>query len=94
MQTGKYKSDMEMQAEMLAYLKDISSSMHKERRTPFFDFDYIDNAELIKLLHISNATAKNWRNHGTLLYYKLGGKIYYRISDLERTLGRAINKRS
>ena len=92
MQTGKYKSDTEIQTEVLNYLKDISSSLHINRTTSFLDFDYIDNADLIKLLHISNATTKNWRKHGILLYYKLGRKIYYRISDLERILGRAINK--
>ena len=93
MQTGKYISDHEFQIEMLKYLKDIRSALHDDRMTPFLDFDYIDNADLIKLLHISNATTKKWRKHGILLYYKLGGKIYYRISDLERILGRAISKK-
>jgi len=93
MQGEKYKSDHEIQAEMLGFLKEISSAMHDARLTPASSFDFIDTAELLQLMHISYDTAKNWRKQNLIIYYRIGGKIYYRISDIERTLKRRVSRR-
>ncbi len=42
--------------------------------------------QLIKVLSICRRTAQNLRNSGKLTYYKVGGKILYRLSDINKML--------
>ena len=42
----------------------------------------IDNAEFIKLMNISDKTSQNWRHNKLIKYSLIGGRVYYRISDI------------
>ena len=42
--------------------------------------------QLMKVLSICRRTAQNLRDSGKLTFYKLGGKILYRHSDILRLL--------
>ena len=44
--------------------------------------DMIDNASLAYLLNISQRTLQTLRDNGSLPFYKIGGKIYYRRSEV------------
>ena len=44
--------------------------------------DMIDNASLAYLLNISPRTLQTLRDNGSLPFYKIGGKIYYRRSEV------------
>ena len=46
----------------------------------------IDNADFIRLMNISNSTAKNWRRKGIIAYSQIENKIYYRLDDIEKVL--------
>ena len=50
--------------------------------------DWLDNDEVCKILKISKRTLQTLRGNGTLPYFKLGGKVLYRKSDLEALLQR------
>ena len=50
--------------------------------------DWLDNDEVCKILKISKRTLQTLRDNGTLPYFKLGGKVLYRESDLEALLQR------
>jgi len=43
----------------------------------------IDNADFIRLMQISNSTAKNWRNKGLIAFAQIENKIYYKIEDIQ-----------
>ncbi len=42
----------------------------------------IDNADFIDIMKITDKTAQNWRKKNILKYSTIGGRIYYRISDI------------
>lgn len=42
----------------------------------------IDNAEFIRIMRISDKTSQNWRQNKVIQYSLIGGKIFYRISDI------------
>lgn len=47
---------------------------------------YLTGEELVKRLHISSRTLQEYRNNGVLAYYKIGGKILYKESDVQKML--------
>jgi len=47
---------------------------------------FIDNKEFAKLFNISYRTAQMWRDEGKIGFSQEGGKIYYRLSDIDAFL--------
>lgn len=47
---------------------------------------YYTDEELSKKLKLSRRSLQDYRNEGRIPYIKLGGKILYRASDIERLL--------
>lgn len=48
--------------------------------------EWIDNQEVMRLLHISCRTLQTLRTNGTLPYSRINNKIYYRRQDIQRIL--------
>ena len=48
--------------------------------------DFIDNAQFMEIMGISQKTAQTWRDTGVVSFSQIGNKIYYRISDLQKLL--------
>lgn len=48
----------------------------------------IDNQDFIQLLKISKRTAQTWRDEGIITFSQVGGKIYYKFSDIEKLIDR------
>ena len=53
---------------------------------------FLDNEELIKTLKISRRTAQTWRDEGKISFSQVGNKIYYKLSDVEKTMQEHYNK--
>lgn len=47
---------------------------------------FLDNKELSELLHISQRSLQDYRDHGKIPFYKLEGKILYKQSDILKFL--------
>ncbi|WP_228850795.1 helix-turn-helix domain-containing protein [Aegicerativicinus sediminis] len=47
---------------------------------------YLTRHEVTKLLKISLATLHNWTNKGYLKAYQIGGRVYYKHSEIESSL--------
>lgn len=47
---------------------------------------FLTDSELSVMLKISRRTLQEYRNKGKLPYIRLGGKVLYRESDIERML--------
>lgn len=47
---------------------------------------WLDNQEVMELLKISPRTLQNLRDSKSLPFSKIGGKIYYKASDVEKIL--------
>ena len=49
---------------------------------------YLSDVEVSHRLKVSRRTLQDYRDNGTLPYFKLGGKVLYRESDMEALLQR------
>ena len=52
---------------------------------------YMTGEEVCKLLRLSPRTLQDYRDNGTIAYFKIGGKILYRQSDIQAMLERHYN---
>ena len=50
------------------------------------ELQILDNADLKQLFNISDKTLINWRNTGLIPYSKIGGSIYYNLSDVKQLI--------
>ncbi|MFR9543570.1 MAG: helix-turn-helix domain-containing protein [Rikenellaceae bacterium] len=51
---------------------------------PYFGGEhYLTDSELTKILSVNRATLHEWRVSGRLAFYRIGGKILYKQSDIE-----------
>ncbi len=51
-----------------------------------FSNHIIDNSDFIRLMNISNSTAKNWRKKGIIPYSQIQNKIYYKTIDIQKMI--------
>jgi hypothetical protein len=59
----------------------------KKNNRPLFNGEgFLTDAELSARLSISRRSLQDWRDHGVIGYIKLGGKVIYRESDVEKLL--------
>jgi hypothetical protein len=49
---------------------------------------FFDNQDFMKLMNISKRTAQSWRDTGMIAFSQVGGKMYYRLSDILKMLER------
>ena len=51
----------------------------------------LDTADVLQLFKISKETAINWRAEGILPFSQIKGKIYYRLSDINKLKNKNYN---
>jgi hypothetical protein len=78
------KSQIELK-KIQAKLEVLSSKIDKIQKDKL-QTQIIDNADFIRLMNISNSTAKNWRKKGIIAYSQIECKIYYKITDIQLLL--------
>ncbi len=52
---------------------------------------FLDNNEVCEMLHISSRTLQDYRDRGLIGFYKLEGKILYKLSDIQEMLEKHYN---
>jgi len=62
------------------FIKEIKSLVLKGQRPP--EEIILDETDLCELLHISKRHAADLRKEGVLKYSKVGGKLFYLLSDV------------
>ncbi len=65
-----------------------SSTNKADNHEDNFIKELLDNQDLKLIFHISDRTLQTLRSNGTLPYTRLGRKIFYKRSDIERVLKR------
>jgi hypothetical protein len=86
-----YQSQEELLAEILNRLEEISDKM-PSKNSAADSLGIIDNADVLQLLKITNRTAIKWRQENKLPYFRIGGKIYYRIAEIEKMINELYGK--
>lgn len=51
--------------------------------------NWIDGQEVRETLHISKRKLQTLRDNGTLPYSRVGGKLYYKVSDVKAVLDKS-----
>jgi hypothetical protein len=62
------------------FFKELRREMLNVKRPP--EEIILDETDICELLHISKRHAADLRKEGTLIYSKIGGKLYYVLSDV------------
>ncbi len=52
---------------------------------------FLDNSEVCEMLHLSSRTLQDYRDRGLIGFYKLEGKILYKLSDIQEMLEKHYN---
>ena len=82
------ENDMRVRS-VFSSLEDLSKRVEKIRdnNKPSLDGErYYTDKELAVKLKVSRRSLQDYRNNGILPYTRIGGRILYRASDIERTL--------
>jgi hypothetical protein len=69
--------------------KQTYNNENKEERQSMND-RWIDKQDILTSMHISSRTLQRWRTKGILPFSRIGRKIYYKESDLNKLLGQNI----
>ncbi len=48
--------------------------------------EYLTRQEVAKLCKVNISTVSNWRNDGVINAYGLGGRVYYKRSEIEQSM--------
>lgn len=82
------ENDMRVRS-FFSSLENLSKRVEKIRNDnkPSLDGErYYTDKELAVKLKVSRRSLQDYRNNGILPYTRIGGRILYRASDIERTL--------
>ena len=77
--------------EIIRNINEIKESLNK-RHTQSLSEQWLDISDTCRFLHISKRTLQNYRDKGVLPFSKIGGKIYFRASDLDERLKKHYHK--
>jgi 3-methyladenine DNA glycosylase Tag len=70
--------------QIITKIDSLASILSSKQRNPKDVF--VDNQEFIQLMNISKRTSQTWRDEGKIAFSQVGGKIYYRMSDIQGLL--------
>ncbi len=80
------KNEKELLLEMLLRLDVIIDILSRANKKSADSLGYLDTPDLLKQLHISRKTAATWVRKKLLRAAKVGGKLYYSISDISEMM--------
>lgn len=75
---------------LIAKIDDLSRNFNSRNGSKQEQF--LDNEEFITMMKISRRTAQTWRDEGKISFSQVGNKIYYKLSDVEKTMQEHYNK--
>lgn len=66
--------------DLFQQIGELKDALHNVARPP--EHVIYDDVQLRDLLKVSKRTTAYWRERGLITFSKLGGKIYYKLSDI------------
>ena len=79
---SEFLSEQELQVQILSEVKDIKEILRDRKKSMTSSIGYIDSADVMRELKISPKTLWNWRQQGLLRGEKIGGKLFFKLSDI------------
>lgn len=65
--------------------------MHKTTFNQETHRNLLTRRQVSEILCIDLSTVHNWTKSGILPAYRLGGRVYYKITDIENSLKKVVN---
>jgi hypothetical protein len=67
-------------------IKDLKTKIEllKQTRAEVLKDTWLDNQDVLQILHISGRTLQTLRDTNALPFSKVRGKFYYKVSDVEK----------
>ncbi len=75
-------------------IDNLYSVLDKNKKANPLSDTWLDIQEVCLLLKVSKRTLQKYRDKGILPYSQIGGKIYFKASDIEEHLKNHYNKRN
>ncbi len=72
--------------EIRGKLEQVLKELETLKKQSALSETWLDNQDVCEMLHISKRTLQNYRDNGILPYSQIGGKIYYKASDIDKHL--------
>ena len=76
--------------ELVKRLDNLIQGLNDNRKLP--DNPFFSNDEFMDLMSISVRTSQLWRDQGLISYSQISGKIYFRMSDIQKLLDENYHK--
>ena len=64
----------------------VVSELKQELKQAIFTEQYLTREEVSELFKISLSTIHNWTKRGILQPYQIGGRVYFKASDIESSM--------
>ena len=71
---------------LLLKLKESEDDLQKSQNKTDSHEEYLATVEVSQLFKISISTVHNWRKAGTLLACQIGGKVFFKRSDIDNAV--------
>ena len=71
----------ELQQEILKVFKELSKKVQLKSTD-----DYLTREEVAETLKVNKSTVSNWKRDGVLNAYGIGGRVYYKRSDIDEAM--------
>ena len=71
---------------LLLKLKESEDDLQKSQNKTDSHEEYLTTVEVSQLFKISISTVHNWRKAGTLLACQIGGKVFFKRSDIDNAV--------
>jgi hypothetical protein len=82
--------DDEAFEQIMARLDDLEKKLQPQKTE--MGIGWLDNNQFCEALNISKRSAQNYRDQGLIPYSLIGGKVYYKLEDIEQLLNKHYTK--
>jgi len=79
------------QIEFSNSIKQVLAELDFLKKKASFSEQWLDNNDVSKLLNLTTRTLQNYRDNGIFSFSLVGGKIFYKASDIEKVLEKNYN---
>lgn len=73
----------QLQKDILSVIKKNLNKLPKYLKQ---EEEYLTREEVAKLLKVNKSTVSNWKTSGTLNAYGLGGRVYFKKSEIDKAM--------
>jgi len=75
------QSQTEILQVLIAQVQELSKNLQTKQPE-----EYLTRKDVAKLLKVNVSTVSNWKNTGVISYHCMGGRVYYKRSEIDKAM--------